>query len=141
MINASSAQEECTITPLNPINALTATGGTLASGTENVMIQCSCTTNNDDDIVRWYDPGGFRLFRSDHVHFNPDIPHYTRLENSDMNVILVIPTFNDTYDGTYYCGIRVNITTFRAPNVSVVLTIAGELMIHTISYLCSIIIL
>ena len=44
-----------------------------------------------------------------------------------MNVILVIHTLNDTYDGTYYCGLRVNRTTFRAPNASVVLTINGGL--------------
>ena len=143
MINALSTQEECTITPLNPTNALTATGGTLASGTENVMIQCNCTTNNDDDIVRWYDPGGFQLYNTASELFIPGTPHYTRPggPTDNMNVILVIPTFNNTYDGTYYCGIRVHRTVFRAPNAFVVLTIYGELMIHTISYLCSIIIL
>ena len=129
MINPTSAQEECTITPLNPTNALTATGGTLGSGIENVMIQCSCTTNNDSDIVRWYDPDGFQLYNNGSKNFTSGTPHYTRVEGptDNMNVILVIPTLNDTYDGTYYCGIRVNRTTFRAPNASVVLAISGEL--------------
>ena len=128
VINPTSTQEECTITPLNP-TTLTATGGALAIGTENVMIQCSCTIY-DDDRVRWYDPGGFQLYNNASKNFTSGTPHYTRVESSsdNMNVILVIPTFNDTYNGTYYCGIRVNRTTFRAPNANVVLTIAGELM-------------
>ena len=136
MINATSAQEQCTITPLNPTNALTATGGALASGTENVMIQCNCTIINDE-VVRWYDPDGFQLFSGASSELIPGTPHYTRMGDpaDNMNAILVIPTFNDTYDGTYYCGIRVDRTTFRAPNASVVLTINGELMINTVIYI------
>ena len=135
MINATSAQEECTITPLNP-TTLTATGGALATGTENVMIQCSCAINNDD-VVRWYDPDGNRLFNNASEHFIPGTPHYTRVESriDNMNVILVIPTFNDTYDGTYYCGIQVDRTTYRAPNASVVLAITGELITNTVIYI------
>ena len=130
MINPTSAQEECTITPLNPTNALTATGGALASGTENVMIQCNCTINNDSDVVRWYDPGGFKLFRNSSENFNHDTPHYTIPEGStdNRNIILVIPIFNDTYDGTYTCGRRVSNTEFGVPSIGVVLNIAGELI-------------
>ena len=133
MINSTSAQEECTITPLNP-TTLTATGGALVSGTENVMIQCSCTINNDD-VVRWYNASGCKVFRNVSENFIPGTPHYTRVNGStgNRNITLVIPTFNDTYDGTYTCGRRVSNTEFGAPNVSVVLTIAGELMIHILS--------
>ena len=129
MINPTSPQEECTITPLNPTNVLTATGGALASGTENVMIQCSCTITNDE-VVRWYDPDGNQLVNNGSKNFIPGTPHYTRVEGStdDMNIILVIPIFNDTYDGTYTCGRRVSNTELGAPNISVVLTIAGESM-------------
>ena len=137
VINASSTQGECTITPLNPTNALTATGGTLASATDNVKIQCSCTINNDSDVVRWYDPNGLQLLNNANENLIPGTPHYTRLEGptDNMNIILVIPTFNDSYDGTYYCGIRVDNKTFKAPNASVVLTISGELMINTVIYI------
>ena len=132
--NSTSAQEECTITPLNPINTLTATGGTLASGTENVMIQCSCTIYNDD-VVRWYDPGGSKLFLNESKNFIPDAPHFTRVNGptDNRNIILVIPTFNDTYDGIYTCGRRISNTEFGAPNVSVIFTVTGELMIHILS--------
>ena len=54
--------------------------------------------------------------------------------NSRTNVTLVIPTFNDSYDGTYNCGIRVSNTEFTSPSAAVTLTI-GELMINTVSYL------
>ena len=130
MINPTSTQEECTITPLNPTNVLAATGGALASGTENVMIQCSCTINNNSDVVRWYDPDGFKLFHNSSKNFNPDTPHYTIPEGSTdkRNITLVIPIFNDTYDGTYTCGRRVSNTEFGAPSISVVLNIAGELI-------------
>ena len=133
MFNPTSAQEECTITPLNP-TTLTATGGALASGTEDVMIQCSCTINNDDDIVRWYDPDGSKIINNECYHFIPDAPYYTRVNGPTDNrdLILIIPTFNDTYDGTYTCGRRITDTKFGTPNVSAVLTIAGKLMIHTL---------
>ena len=132
VINVSSTQEECTITPLNP-TTLTATGGTLDSGTENVMIQCSCTI----EIVRWYDPTGLQLYNNASTDLIPGTPHYTRVEGptDNRNIILVIPTFNDTYDGTYYCGIQNNRTTFKAPNARVILTISGELMIDTVIYM------
>ena len=138
VINALSTQEECTIIPLNPTHVLNVTGGTLTSGTENVTIQCSCTINNDtDDRVRWYNPDGNQLYNNASVNFIPGTPHYKRAEGptDNMNIILVIPTFNNTYDGTYYCGIRVDRTTFRAPNASVVLNINGELMINTVIYI------
>ena len=57
-------------------------------------------------------------------------PYYI-LNNLITNVTLVIPTFSDSYAGTYNCGIRVNDTEF---NAAVTLTI-GELMINTVSYL------
>ena len=105
-----SAQGSCTITPLNP-TTLTATGGALPNGTMNVMIQCNCT--NDDgtvvSLVRWYDPDGTRLFSKESNRFDASAPHFTRVnDGSDTHVILVIPTFNDSYDGTYTCGKKVN---------------------------------
>ena len=126
-----SAQGSCTIFQLNP-TTLTATGGALLNGTMNVMIQCNCT-NDDGTVVRtvrWYDPDGTRLNFSDHTH-DPSAPHFARLNSSDTHVILVIPTFNDYYDGTYTCG---NIEGESddgpgSPNVDVTLTIEGELMI------------
>ena len=57
-----SAQGRCTITSINP-TTLSAAGGVLASGTEYVVIQCSCSDDNGTvvDCVRWYDPDGTRL--------------------------------------------------------------------------------
>ena len=54
--------------------------------------------------------------------------------NGATDVTLVIPTFNDSYDGTYNCGIFVSNTEFTSPSAAVILTI-GELMINTVSYL------
>ena len=63
-------------------------------------------------------------------------PYYIRnyAGGLDNNVTLVIPTFNDSYDGTYNCGIRVSDTEFTSPSAAVTLTIC-ELMINTVSYL------
>ena len=123
--------EECTITPLNS-TTLTANGGALASGTENVMIQCSCTINNDSALIRWYNPDGSQILYGGHTNYVNGTPYYT-INKSNTNITLIIPTFNDSYDGTYNCGRKVNSNEFVAPSAAVVLYIAGELMINVIS--------
>ena len=123
--------EECSITPLNS-TTLTATGGALASGTENVMIQCSCTIN-DRAQIRWYNPDGSQIFYRKNKYYVNGTPYFTLNNNSNTNITLIIPTFNDSYDGTYNCGRKVNTKEFVAPSVAVVLYIAGELMINIIS--------
>ena len=123
--------EECTITPLNS-TTLTANGGALASGTENVMIQCSCTINNDSALIRWYNPDGSQILYRGHKKYVNGTPYYT-INKSNTSITLIIPTFNDSYDGTYNCGRKVNSTEFVAPSAAVVLYIAGELMINVIS--------
>ena len=128
-----SAQGSCTVTPLNP-TTLTATGGALPNGTMNVMIQCNCT-NDDGTVVRtvrWYDPAGTRLISEDNNEFDANVPHFTRVDGSDTHVILVIPTFNDSYDGTYTCGNRKGESDGLpgSPNVDVTLIVKGELMIY-----------
>ena len=127
------AKEECTITPLNSTN-LTSTGGALASGTENVMIQCNCTANSDSVKIRWQNPDGFRiLFRKHNNSYVNGTPYVTTNTKSNISVTLVIPTFNNSYDGTYNCGRRVNNSKSAGPSAAVVLYIYGELMIIIIS--------
>ena len=124
-----SAQGGCIIIPINP-TTLTATGGVLASGTENVVIQCNCTDDNGTvDRVRWYDPDGTRLLLSYHYNYVPGTPYFRKAPNN-ANVALVIPKFNDSYDGTYYCGGRFNKGPPDPPNAAVNLTIGGKLLIQ-----------
>ena len=138
MVDVSA--QRCTITPLN----LTATGGAINYGTMNVRIRCSCTESNGNavSIVRWYDPAGTRLVSAQNTaEFNPNVPHFTRVggdqgNRDNTNVILVIPTFTDSYDGTYTCGRSADDrTALTPPTADVTLTIISELMINTISYL------
>ena len=129
-----SAQGNCTITPLNP-TTLTATGGALVSGTTDVRIQCVCSVTNNDQHVRWFDINTEFLIRPIHPDYVTGSPYWEfGATNRHANVTLVIPTFNDSYDGTYNCGVRVNNTAFTLPSAAVTLTI-GELMINTVSYL------
>ena len=126
-----SAQGSCIITPQNP-TTLTATGGAVASGTTNVMIQCVCTGSSG--IVRWYDINTNLVGQL----ANPDGSPYSIRNDPDgidNDVTLVIPTFTDSYDGTYNCGIRSTDTSFTSPSAAVTLTITGELMINIVSYL------
>ena len=126
--------QSCTITPLNP-TTLPATGGALVNGTTDVRIQCVCPVTNDDQRVRWYDSNTNFLNRNTHGSYVPGTPYYTpSTTNPNKDVTLVIPTFTDSYDGTYNCGIRVSDTEFTSPSAAVTLTI-GELMINTVSYL------
>ena len=132
VVNVSA--QSCTITPLNP-TTLTTTGGALVSGTTNVRIQCVCAVTNDDQRVRWFDINTIFLYRDVNANYVADSPYYIpNSPNGRTNVTLVIPTFTDSYDGTYNCGIRVNNTAFTSPSAAVTLTI-GELMINTVSYL------
>ena len=134
-----SAQDSCTVTPLNPIT-LTATGGALPIGAMNVMIQCNCTNDNGTvvDPIRWYDTAGTRLVSSDHIQFNANVPHFTRVDDGYTHAILVIPTLNDSYDGTYTCGKKVKKGLPPGqPNATVNLTIESELTIDSVSNLCS----
>ena len=121
-----SAQGGCTITPINP-TTLTATGGVLVSGTVNVTIRCNNCTNDDHTVSRvgWYDPNGIRLV--DSVYNNsyvPGTPHFSRVNGANNDTILVIPTFNDSYDGTYTCGDRDGPS--GPPTATVILTIFGK---------------
>ena len=128
-----SAHGGCTITPINPTTLTATGGGVLASGTENVMIKCNCT--DDDgmvvDRVRWYDPDEIRLVDPDfNYNYVAGTPHLSRVNGTGDNIILVIPTFNDSYDGIYTCGERVISGLPGPPNAGVVLTIFSKLMIH-----------
>ena len=132
---------------MNP-TTLTTTGGGTPSGTMNVRILCNCTENNGMavDVVRWYDTAGTRLgsarSHSQFNPFNPNVPYFTRVggdigENIDnTNTILVIPTFNDSYDGTYTCGRNAtDRSALTPPTANVTLTIIISELIITISYL------
>ena len=124
-----SAQGGCTITPINP-TTLTTAGGVLASGTENVMIQCNNCTDDGGEVlsrVRWYDPDGTRIRTSTNNIYVPGTPYFTRVNDANDDSILVIPTFNDSYDGTYTCGERVDSGKLPGPpNAAVTLTIDGK---------------
>ena len=132
-----SAQGSCTITIISP-STLTTAGRTfiLPSGTENVMILCDyCIYGHGIvlDNLRWYDPAGTSLVIPANSRFIAGTPHVTRTVLN--NVTLVIPTFNDSYDGIYTCGNVSNGLT-EPPNAAVnFLTINSELMINTINYL------
>ena len=131
-----SAQGGCTITPINP-TTLTTAGGVLAIGTVNVMIQCSCTNDNGKviDHVRWYDPDGTRLLVRDNYRYVAGTPYYIRELNQTF-IVLVIPTFNDTYDGTYTCGRKVKFYPPGAPNSTINLIINGELYMQLVICVC-----
>ena len=140
----ASAQGNCAITPLNSTTGLNAYGGGLAIhiGTKNVMIQCNCTYDDGRVVnpVRWYDPDGTKLISSYNHWFDVTVPHFTRAYGSNTHVILVIPTFNDSYVGTYNCGRRTIIHfggTLGTPNAAVTLTIVGGLM-YVVILLCHI---
>ena len=141
MVDVSA--QSCTITPLNP-STLTATGGAINYGTTNVRIRCRCTESDGTavSIVRWYDPAGTRLVSARNpAEFNANVPYFTRVGGDsgnivdNTNIILVIPTFNDTYAGTYTCGRNAADRTALTPPTADVTLTSSKLMINTISHL------
>ena len=123
---------------MSPIT-LTTTGGAIPSWTMNVRIRCSCTESNGDpvDPVRWYDPAGTRLVSAQNAaQFNPNAPHFERVDGANSDILLIIPTFSDSYDGVYTCGrVAASRGALTPPIAIVTLTIDSELMINAIIYL------
>jgi len=95
-----TVQRGCTITPTSP-NDLSATGGVLSDGTQNVTIECECVDDDGTRLakVRWFFPDNTT------VETSPDVLNGSpyRINNKRLHT-LVIPTFNDSYDGIYSCG-------------------------------------
>jgi len=99
----------CFIIPLNP-SFLFADGG-INHGTRNVMINCNCF-NTDYQTITWYSP------KKQQIPFQltepGDLPYAIKEKGT-----LVIPVFNNLYQGTYYCGIGNN--PLFASNISLTL--------------------
>ena len=120
-----SAQGNCTVTAINPAN-LTADGKgvEIAYGTQNVMIQCNCYNVNGKALssVRWFDTNGIRIHYKTHNEYVSGAMYLMRSTNH--SVVLVIPIFNNSYDGIYTCGIGRNFPP-KEPNIDINL-IFGE---------------
>ena len=117
------AQGNCTVTAINPTN-LTAVGKVfaIAYGTQNVMIQCNCSNVNGTALyfIRWFDSEGISIHHQTDHKYVPGIPHFLKAHN-DKNVILVVPVFNDSYDGIYTCGVEKSFPS-KEPNIDIDLT-------------------
>ena len=128
MVDVSAQPASCTVTPINPIT-LTAAGGVLPNGTKNVMIRCTCSEDDGSVIttVQWFGPDGIIVPRFDTGDFIAGAPHHIRAsgDTDNRNITLVIPTFNDSYDGNYICG-RASTGNLVPPMTTVSLTISGE---------------
>ena len=122
-VNDVSAKANCSITSIFP-TTLTASGGRFADGTKNVEIQCICMDINGmaSDYVQWYYPNGTRIFEKSHHKDIPGTPYYERILD---NYVLVIPTFNGSYNGVYTCGVR-NRSIYEEPRATVNLTLDGK---------------
>ena len=118
-----SAQGSCTVTPTSPIT-LTAAGGVLVDGTQNVMIECRCVDGSNVALspVRWFHPNNMRI--SSQSNTPTGAPYYISSDSSRL-ATLVIPTFNDSYDGTYTCGWDDTHPPF--PRTTTTLTLPGEM--------------
>ena len=67
-------------------------------GTKNVTIQCSCSGGND---LQWFGPNGSII---DETSLN-DAPYFIKNFNN-KSVVLIFPTFSDSYCGNYSCGFQ-----------------------------------
>ena len=118
-----SAQSKCIVTQLNSGDAIPA-GGMFAT---NVTIQCNCSDGGTPlQPIRWFDPDEDRLLGTNHRRYVAGTPYFDRRPD-DTNVVLVIPTLTDFFDGTYTCGVGNNYPP-GAPNTTITLatTTTGE---------------
>ena len=112
----------CIIIPLNP-SFLHADGG-INSGTSNVMVNCKCFDVNYQQI-RWYFPGQRKVTFS--YAESEDLPYV-------INGTLIIPIFNNSYQGTYHCGVG-NDSVFVA-NISLTLWTGMSVYLHACERVC-----
>jgi len=112
-----SAQGSCTITSTNSPD-LIAAAGILAHGTEYLMIECECVGDNglQQSEIRWFLPDATIVATQANVL--DGAPYH-------LNGILVIPTFNHSYDGTYTCGVGNNYP--PTPMTTITLSLPGEM--------------
>ena len=131
-VNDISAKANCSITSMFPTTR-TASGGKFADGTNNVEIHCSCTdvNNTASDYVQWYDPDGERVLEKLHHNYTPGIPYYEKILE---NYVLVIPTFNESYDGVYTCAAG-NSYSYDESEATVDLKLDGK---HIASYVATV---
>lgn len=104
----------------------------VAFRTKNVMIKCSCSDVNGTALgpIRWFDFSGTRIFHQVQHLYVPGTPYFTNNISDDKNV-LVIPTFNDTYDGIYTCGVGTHFP--PKPSVDINLIFGKQLNLNFIS--------
>jgi len=74
--------------------------------------------------VRWFHPNNMRI--SSQSNTPTGAPYYISSDNSRL-ATLVIPTFNDSYDGTYTC--RLNNNYPPNPMTTIDLTLAGKKLV------------
>ena len=88
----------CIIIPINP--SYLPAGGGINNGTSNVTIQCNCISTGPEEI-RWYSPDGKEI--TDNYVEALDTPYVVQ-----QSGILMLPIFNKSHQGTYYCGVGKN---------------------------------
>jgi len=95
--------QSCTITSTSPGDL---TGGVIANGTTNVMIECRCMEENGDPLrARWFNPDNVRIPVRWIV--GPNDP-YREHDDNIGSATLFIPTFSASTSGVYTCGDNVN---------------------------------
>ena len=111
-----SAESKCTIALMNSTN-LTISDGVLsiAYGMKNVRIHCDCSAASGMVLspIRWFDPHGRVIKKRNKTGRN-----YFTENFDDLNVVLVIPIFNESHEGIYSCGFGNNCLRKRSINVN-----------------------
>ena len=127
-----SAGSECTVTPVNSTN-LTVSDGVLsiAYGMTNVRIHCNCSAVGGMVLMspfKWFGPHGRVIEKRNETNLTDINDCNYFMENSDdRNPVLVIPVFNESYEGIYSCGFGNNFLQKQFINVD--LTIGKWLII------------
>ena len=95
--------QSCTITSTS-LGDLT--GGVIANGTTNVMIECRCMEENGNPLrARWFNPDNVKVPRQQIV--GPNDPYREQSDNIG-SATLFIPIFSDSTSGVYTCGDNAN---------------------------------
>ena len=109
-------QRSCTI--FTSLPTLTAPGGVIANGTQNVTLYCICVEDNIAvGPTTWFFNGAEVTLTQDDGNSNP----YSR---NNVPSPLIIPSFISGNDGNYSCETQGNF--ISSPNNTIILTLPSK---------------
>ena len=120
----SNIDVSCTIVSTN-LPTVTAAGGVIANGTQNVILYCICMRLNSNVTVGLT----FWFFNGARINLAEDDGSGSPYSRNNVPSTLIIPSFVTPHDGSYSCVHRTNFDEVATLGDTIALTLPGMHML------------